>query len=173
MYTYVVIGAPGTGKTPYVKTLIDGNNCLVFDVQNEYGERVKYTGQEPVRLSNNVMHPRARYAGDSVIEFLALCKRRSNTVCIFEEATAFFEGKTSQLTRRHLISCKHNGNVTAFLFHSINSLPPRIMEMTNYVVLFKTNDEQATVKRKFPRLLPYFEELQKAEKGSKYIIQMM
>jgi hypothetical protein len=173
MNTYVVIGAPGTGKTPYVRSLIEGNKCFVFDVQNEYGERTKYPGQTAIRLSNNVTHERSRYTGDSVLEYLALCKRRSNTVCIFEEATAFFEGKTGELTRKHLISCKHNGNVSAFLFHSINSVPPRIMEMTNYVVLFRTNDETHTVKKKFPRLLPYFETLQKEPKGSKFIIQMM
>lgn len=173
MNTYVIVGAPGTGKTPYVRSLIEGNQCFVFDVQNEYGQRTKYPGQAPVNLSNNVMHQRSRYTGDSVLEFLALCKRRVNTVCIFEEATAFFEGKTGELTRRHLISCKHNGNVSAFLFHSINSVPPRIMEMTNYVVLFRTSDETNTVKRKYHRLLPYFIQLQKEEQGSKYIIKMI
>jgi hypothetical protein len=166
MNLYIVIGAPGEGKTPFCKKMIGGgdsgqpeNRCLVFDINNEYGTRTKYAGQKPYNLPTNVREIRSRYVGDDLEVFIKVAMSKQNTVVVFEEATAFFEGRTSKLTRRLIINRYHTGNVYIFLFHSINSVPPRIMEIANYVVLFKTNDEMDTVYRKYSRLGPAFDEL--------------
>lgn len=170
---YIVTGAPGEGKTPFCKAMIGGadtgvepRRCFVFDINNEYGTRTKYRGQVPFNLSSNTNEFRSRYVGDDIKTFLQVARQKQNTVIVMEEATAFFEGKTSDLTRRLIINRYHTGNVYIFLFHSINSIPPRIMEIANYVVLFKTNDERDTVYRKYRRLGPYFSELQTRVSGS-------
>lgn len=173
MNMYVVIGAPGEGKTPFCKQLIGGadtgrpeNRCFIFDINNEYGPRCKYAGQVPFNISANIRDPRSRYIGDDIQAFIRAAMVKTDTVVIMEEATAFFEGKTGQTTRRMIINRYHKRNTYVFLFHSINSVPPRIMEITNYVVLFKTNDEHDTVYRKYSRLGPHFDALRDAKHGT-------
>ena len=170
---YIIIGAPGEGKTPFCKKMIGGadtgvppRRCLIFDINNEYGPRSKYAGQTPFNITHNTRDIRARYIGDDINQFLHIARTKIDTVVVMEEATAFFEGKTSQLTRRLIINRYHTRNVYLFLFHSVNAVPPRIMEIANYVVLFKTNDERDTVYRKYSRLGPYFEDLQSHTSGS-------
>lgn len=173
MNNILVVGAPGQGKTPFVRRMIENNRCFVFDIQNEYGQRTKYPGQTPVNLSNNWNAERSRYTGTNVDEFIHLCGKKRDTICVFEESTAFFQGRTEKALRRHLINRYHTGNVSLFLFHSINSIPPRLMEMTNFVVLFKTLDEVDTVYRKYSRLASAFQELEGAPDGEHRIIKLI
>jgi hypothetical protein len=173
MNNILVIGAPGQGKTPFVRTMIENNRCFVFDIQNEYGDRTKYKDQKKVLLSNNVNAERARYTGINMDEFVNLCSKKRDTICVFEEATAFFQGRTKDRTTRHLINRYHTGNVSIFLFHSINSVPPRLMEMANFVVLFKTLDEIDTVYRKYNRLAMAFQDLEESPDGTFKIIKLI
>ena len=182
MNLYILIGAPGEGKTPFCKKMIGGagtgepeRRCFVFDINNEYGPRSKYGTDKPFNLSTNANDFRSRYIGDDIEMFVMRAMRKTDTVVVMEEATAFFEGRTSKLTRRMIINRYHTRNVYLFLFHSINSVPPRIMEIANFVVLFKTNDETDTVYRKYSRLGPYFEDLQQYPhgRGEKRIIQLI
>ena len=173
MNTYVIIGAPGMGKSPFIKKLIDKRRCLVFDVANEYGERVKYAGQKPLRLNNNTDDLRARYTGMDLKKFVELCGKKQNTICVFEEATGFMQGKLQLEVTGLIINRYHTGNSYAFIFHSINSVPPRVLEMCNYVVLFKTNDIADNVYRKAPRLAPFFSDLQDKKNGESHIIKMI
>lgn len=170
---YIVIGAPGMGKSPFVRKLIAGNRCCVFDIANEYGWRTKYAGQEAVNLSQNYNDLRCRYIGVDLKEFIKLCGRKKDTVCVFEEATGFFQGVTSVDTTRLIINRYHSGNTYVFIFHSINSVPPRIMEIANYVVLFKTNDETTKVHTKYSRLSQAFLQLQEQENGSQIILKLV
>ena len=173
MNIYIIIGAAGMGKTPFVRSLIEGRRCYIFDVQNEYGMRTKYPGQKPVGLSDNKNDYRARYTGVSPENFIEDCFMKRNTLCVFEEATAFFEGRTSPAMRKLLINRYHTGNNYALIFHSINSVPPRIMEMANYVVLFRTNDEPDNVKRKYSRLFEPFTELRAGIGENVRVIKMV
>lgn len=174
MNTYLVIGAPGTGKSPFVRKLIgDDKRCYIFDVANEYGTRVKYAGQTPMRLSNNPKDLRSRMDKLDVKNFIAGCETKKDTICVFEEATGFFQGKMGLETTRLIVNRYHTGNNYVFIFHSINSVPPRIYEMANYVVLFKTTDQVDTVYRKFNRLGVYFNELQQAPLGESRIIKLI
>lgn len=173
MNTYLVIGAPGTGKSPFVRKLIEGARCLVFDVANEYGSRVKYAGQKPLNLSNNNNDLRSRYTGDDLKRFIDLCRIKKDTICVFEEATGFFQGRVGLETTRLIINRYHTGNTYVFIFHSINSVPPRIMEMSNFCILFKTTDQTDTVYRKYGRLGPFFNDLQQKELGTKHVIKLI
>lgn len=173
MNMYVIIGAPGQGKSEFVKIAIQGRRCFVFDIQNEYGERTKYKGQKPLYLSSNPNHERARFVGDDIEAFQQMCLRKKDTILVFEEATIFFEGRTGKLTRKLIVNRYHTGNVYMFLFHSINAVPPRIMEMCNYVILHKTLDEVHTVQWKYPRLLKDFLTLRDAKDGERIVIKML
>ena len=47
------------------------------------------------------------------------------------------------------------------------------MEMADYAILFKTNDEDSTVKRKYARLLDAYEKLKKMPNGSIQAIKLI
>ncbi len=170
---FIVIGAPGQGKSPYTQKIIEGRRCWVFDINNEYGSRTKYPGQIPINLSTNPNELRSRFVGDDIKAFRDACFKKRDTICVFEEATAFFRGAMQADTMRLIIGKLHTGNTYVFLFHSINRVPPAIMEMTDYVVLFKTLDEDDTVMRKYSRLSQHFFDLQQQPDGSHRTIKML
>lgn len=169
----LIIGAAGQGKSPFIRKYIEGKRCFVFDVQNEYGYKTKYPNQIPAKLSDNLNAERCRFTEMNVKKFIELCAKKKDTICVFEEATAFFQGATSESMRRHLINRYHTGNPSLLVFHSINSVPPRIMEMCNYCVLFRTNDQFDNVARKYSRLTPFFQDLQESEDGKKHFIKLI
>lgn len=179
MHSYIVIGAPGTGKSPFVQTMIDGRRCFVFDVQNEYGTRTKYRGQKPLLLSTNPNDPRSRYVPREktlridVERFMDMCRQKKDTNLIFEEATIFFEGRMGDQSKTIMVGRKHTGNNLFFVFHSINSVPPRIMELSDYVVLHHTIDQDYVVQYKYPILFRYFLDLQQKPLGTRVIIPLM
>lgn len=176
----LVIGAPGQGKTPFCKKLIGGSNtgiasqnAWVFDINDEYGPRTKYPGQIATNLTTNSTEARARYVGDDIDAFVKIAMRKMNTVVIMEEATAFFRGFQKTMTSRMIINRIHRRNDYVFLFHSINRVPPEIFEIANYVVLFKTNDQEQRVKSKFFTIYDSFMEVKKYPDGKYKIIKTL
>lgn len=164
MINILVIGESGTGKSEWVKEYIQPpRNCFVFDVQNEYGMRTKYAGQTPIGLSDNIHHARARHIELDEKKFILQCKAKKNTVCVFEEATGFFQGAIGEPLRKLMIGKLFTNNVYVFIFHSISSVPPRIAQMVDMVVLYNTLDENYQVEKKYPSIYPYFSKLKESE----------
>lgn len=169
MNTIIIIGMTGEGKSEFVKKYIGKNrNCLVMDIQNEYGPKTKYPGQIPMNLSTNTKDRRSRYVGGDIREYSKIVLTKQNTICVFEEATVFFQGATDRTIRSILINKMFTKNVYILLFHSINSLPPRFLELCNYVILYRTNDEDYRVEKKFPSLYPDFMEAKKTLQKGEY-----
>lgn len=162
MFCNIVVGMTGQGKSTFVKEMIKDRRCFVFDVQLEYNDLVSNPNAE-----------RARHVELDEALFVEQCSRRRNTVCVFEEATGFFEGKLDKMLRRLVLSKRHTGNVFVFCFHSISAIPPRLMQLTNYVILFKTNDEPYQVEQKFPTLVPYFNQVRKMKHQQFLSIKMI
>lgn len=159
-----VIAATGQGKTTFVKNMIKGNRCFVFDVNGEYEE-----------LCNDTTQPRSKYFGSNK-EFMKMASNKhGGTICVFEEATGFLVGAMQKDVREFIIAKRHpvgqGGRNIVFLFHTIGSVPPFIFDMSDYIVLFKTGDDVGTVKKKRLKLLPYFLKLQQAPRHSKVIIK--
>lgn len=181
MVTYIVIGAPGQGKSEFIKEMIRGRRAFVFDVQNEYGSRTKYKGQKPLNLSNNPNEPQSRYVPsataitlkEDVIKFIQMAAMKKDTNVVLEECTVYLEGRQEEGIKKLIVNRLHTGNSYSFVFHSIAAVPPRIMQMCNYVVLHKTLDEDYIVMHKYSRLWPYFRELQEKPDGSRIIIKLM
>lgn len=162
MYLILVIAHTGQGKTTFVKEYLKkASKSLVFDVNNEYSEHEYDEHAEHARFIGNYK------------QFIELVKTRKNTVCVFEEATGFFKGRISQEMTAEIIKKRHSGNQFLFLFHSIQRVPKELIELCNYIVLFKTNDIAPDVAKKNPKLLKPFLELQQAPRYSKKIIQLI
>jgi len=164
------------GKSRYARKLIVSNNldqfgCLVFDVNDEYGQfrEDRETGKimPSTNLPTDTNLPRSRYIGGDFNEFLAIADNKKHTTIIFEEATSFFMGATGQKVRSLVTRQGHSKNNYVFIFHSIRTIPPTLLGLMHYVVLFKTNDDEDTVKKRDPKLLPFWFQLQYKEDGAK------
>jgi hypothetical protein len=171
MYCILVIGATGQGKSPFIRSYLEGKKCFVFDTQNEYGFRTKYEGQVPVGLSDITSADRARFTVYDVRQFIKICFQKVSTIIVFEDATMYFEGRTAEEMRRLLGSKRFTNNNYLLTFHSISAVPPRLMQFSDYVVLFKTGDDEREVERKYRKLLPAFKNLQSLPDGSRVIIK--
>lgn len=161
---YCLIASTGEGKSTLAKKLSDGKPCLFFDVNGEHTD-----------LSTNNKEKRSRFFGNPD-DFITLCSNKhGGTWCVFEEATGFLMGAIQKKMRSFLIAKRHpveyGGRNVVFLFHTIGSVPPFILDMCDYIVLFKTGDDIATVKKKRSKLLEPFMRLQRMGKYSKIIIK--
>ena len=153
-YVALVIGAKGQGKSTFIKNMIEAKPNYIFDVQNEYQDY-----NPAPHLDRNL--------------FIQECLSYTDTFCVLEEATGFFKGALSANTDRMILGARHTNNRYIFCFHSIRAVPPGIMAMVNFVVLFKTLDEPNEIKRKYYRLLNPYMQLQKMKQYSKIIIKMI
>lgn len=181
MYAFCLIGMTKQGKSRYARRLItergqENFGAFVNDVNDEYGQyrRDRETGalMPSVGLTTDVTAYRSRYVhdmdkgGNSMKEYLKLVARKKNTTCIFEECTAFFKGRTPDVLCEIIINKGHTLNNYVFCFHSIRSVPPELLGLMDYVVLFKTADNESIVKGKDQKLLPYWLKLQGAKDGT-------
>lgn len=132
----------GQGKSQFVKNYIKGKKSFVFDVNNEY---------------NGIATDRDCDLNEKL--YLQRCLSLQNTICVLEEATGFIEGRTSKELRRALVHKRHSGNIYILVFHSISAVPPRVLQLANWVVLFKTGDEDYQVEQKYPSLYSHYLEL--------------
>jgi hypothetical protein len=153
-YVACIIGMRGQGKSTFIKKMIEGQHNYIFDVQNEYED------------FNPAPHLDRK-------QFIQECQQFTDTFCIFEEATGFFKGRLDEQTDRMILGAGHTRNRYIFCFHSIRAVPPGIMAMINFCVLFKTLDEPDEVRRKYSRLYRPYLELLKAPKYSKKIIKLI
>ena len=172
MNVVIIIGKTGTGKSEVVKEMIPGKACFIFDINNEYGERTKYPGQKKLNLSSDTHVERSRHIEGDFDLFVEQVKTKEKTIVVFEDATGFIAGVTPKVLKRLLTNKLFTGNMYILLFHFIDSVPPQIMGLADYVVLFATNDERYRIEKKYPRLVPYFDKLQTKPIGTNFKIKM-
>lgn len=165
MYLFLIIGHTGQGKTQWLKNFIGEKNQYIFDLNNEYNL--------PPDTNGN-LYPRMRHTDLDIDKFVNTVGRLKNTNIVFEDATGFLRGRQGAPLMRRIVAKRHSGNNFFIFFHSINRVPPELMEMSNYIVLFKTIDNIDSM-RKFnnDNLTRAFLELQKEEKYSFKILQLI
>jgi len=139
MYLILIIGHTGEGKTSWLKRFVNNKKQYVFDVNNEYQNL-------PDDLQ---IRPQMRNKDLNIKRFLSVASGLKNYNVVFEDATGFFRGKQSEQLSRLIVAKRHTGNNFIFLFHSINRVPPELMEISNYVILFRTNDNIDIIDKKF------------------------
>ena len=131
MKTFLIIGHTGRGKSTKVKEILAGLYCdkLIYDVNNEHNTGKPLPG---------------------IGDFLTLAKKKVNTAIVFEEATIFFSNRgRSEEVIDLLVRKRHTNNIIILLFHSIRSVPNYIFELIDYIILFKTNDNEKLIHDKF------------------------
>lgn len=125
----VIVGRQDTGKTTLTKKLIaqSGKPSFVFDIHNEYGRRQQ-----------------------TLNEFLDEACTKKNSTIVIEDATIFLSNRGDDWQVKSLLAGRsHYNNDIFILYHSLRSVPLYILDMTDYYILFKTNDNGKLVSEKF------------------------
>lgn len=165
MYLFIVIGHTGQGKTKWTREAVAGKSQYIFDINNEYDYPTDRHGG---------IYSQMRHIDMNVRTFENNVARMRNTCIVFEDATGFLRGRQSASFIRLVVAKRHTGNVFFLFFHSINRVPPEIMELANFVVLFKTVDNIDSLKKfKSDILTKTFIELQSAPDHSMRLIRLI
>lgn len=159
MYLILIAGHTGQGKTPYLNStflknesvpnpenkekriyypVIGSNKQYIFDVNDEY--------RLPV---DSRKFDRMRHIDCDIEIFMDKCKELKGFNIVIEDATGFLRGKQNAKFARLLTGKIFSKNNYILIFHSINRIPPELMEMANFLILFKTNDNIDLIDRKF------------------------
>ena len=154
----VLIAGTGQGKSTKIKSLIKNAPCLVWDVNGEYDD-----------LEFDANQPRSRFFSNNISDFLAIVpKKHGGTICVFEEATGFFSGAASKQTKQIIVGKRHpvdlGGRNLLFVFHTILSVPPFLLETADTIIVGRTGDEPNRVRTKSSKLYPVFIKMQRAPK---------
>lgn len=126
----VIVGRKRSGKTTEAMRIVRriGVRPLVYDLYKQWGA----VGPLP-----------------TMSDFLAKVRALRNGVAVFEDATIFFGFCKQDDLLATLVGARHEGVTTLLVFHSLRSVPLWVFDQTDWIILFKTNDTTATVRRKF------------------------
>lgn len=129
-FVHIVCGGTGSGKTSYIKNIIEGkNNVLIYDVNAEY-------------FKNSSL--------PTISDFLNKAVNSRQKIIVFEESTIYFNHRNnSEKLTEFLVRKRHFGNYNILVFHSLRSIPLHILDFTDYITLFKTSDNIQLIKEKF------------------------
>jgi len=130
----IVVGRRGAGKSNFLKGKISKahkNSLCIFDKQGEYKDY--YDKPTP-----------------TFRQFITVAKQLSNSVQVWEEMTVFLSMRSSYEEIKEIcVDARHKNNMIFWVFHSLRTIPRDIFDLSDMVVLFKTNDGATLVKNKF------------------------
>ena len=163
MFLYIICGMTRQGKSRYAKSLITlpktiEKPCLVYDYQNEYGNTYntlingRRTVVEGVKLPEyqpNLKRCRFTSKQGHIKDFISIAKACRGRNIIFEEATIFLKGNTVDGIRDIVVSRFHDNNNIIFVFHRLAVVPKDIIDLADYLVLFKTQDNAKEVHTRY------------------------
>ena len=134
---YILIGRRKTGKTTLSKKLLAARQknmpVMIYDINKEY----------------QTEYPKKFVDFEVFLEQIT-DESVKNTYILVEEATIFFDTSSRfEEMKNLLVRARHTGNVIQLNFHSWLSVPKNIINLCDYVVVFKTNDTEKTLLAKY------------------------
>jgi hypothetical protein len=135
MFVYTLVGMRGTGKTTFCKDtfLYKFPNILVYDINNEYGNLPEYKNETSGRFK---VLPTTDY-----YDFCKMVLTLKNFCIISEDCTAYLKGNQQiDAFKKIIVGCRHTRLTMVLLFHSFADVQLFVSRMTNFYVIFKTND---------------------------------
>jgi len=188
MYLITIVGGTGQGKSHFLNSNFLKNK--ISPVPSPMGKRDNYfISAESKRqyifdINNEYVFPddrngmrfqQIRHIDADQKRFISNCNAIQNTNIVYEDASGFLRGKQSDELIRLIVKRRHVGNNWFLLFHSVNRVPPEIMEYTNYIVLFRTGDNLKDIQQKFSneKLDSIFNEINNSPKSKRFVIQKL
>lgn len=164
-YITLIIGTRGTGKTTFVKgseeLKIEGvidvyldrdpkQKILIVDLFDNpvWSDVPTITVEKLARWKSGVY----RIYHHDASELMRIINRHCyNTVIFFEDATKYVQNTLDENLRRLLIDSKQKNLDVFFAFHYLNAVPPGLVRISDYMVLFKTNETYSSqLRNKYP-----------------------
>jgi hypothetical protein len=131
----LIAGRKKTGKTTLLLSLIKNVNPDALRVHDISGKCLEQLNYKKPQLS--------------YVDFKKECTSLENAVFIFEEATVFIRHSPDEDLLNFLVTARHRGNTSIFIFHSLRSIPHYIWNQSDYLYLLKTSDDESIVNQKF------------------------
>lgn len=118
----IIAGAPGTGKTWYIKKMlsewkIPENEVLAMDINHEY--------ETPYRFYDH-------------LEMIETANKLKNKVILFEEATSFFGFNNTRKIKSFFTTHRHKNHTIFANFHSLASIPADLLMSIDYLYYTET-----------------------------------
>lgn len=151
----LIIGKRGTGKTDYIKEIIDvfpqPKKLIVDTLDNPPWRNMKTwkhpdwsTRQIPVmpveKLSQHENGLYRMYSEDTDLLQEAVAKHCEDTLVVMEDATRYFNSKLSKAQKAYLLNSKQKNVDVIIVWHYLGNLPAEILRIADYIVLFKTGE---------------------------------
>ncbi|NJK98341.1 MAG: hypothetical protein HC905_28555 [Bacteroidales bacterium] len=180
-YITLIIGTRGTGKTTFVKGLeklkIEGvidvykdrdpkQKILIVDLfDNPVWNEVPTISIEKLSRWKSGTY---RIFHNNSNELMTILNRYCyNTVIFFEDATKYVQNSLDENLRRLLIDSKQKNLVMFFFaFNYLMAVPPQLVRISDFLVLFKTNESfSASLRNKYthPDIEKAFKEVGQAK----------
>lgn len=183
MNLIIIAGGTGEGKSRFLNTSLLMNDVRPdFYGKDKYHLSLKSRNQYIFDLNNeyilpvdNILRPQMRHVACDAKTFINNCKALKNTNIVFEDASGFLRGRQAPDIIRLIVQRRHVKNNWIILFHSINRIPPELMEYCNYLIIFKTNDNLKEIDQKFnnEKINISFQKLQSMKKHTYFQIKML
>ena len=149
------VGRPRAGKSTKSVDLLNefvangrGRDIICYDINGEYKRYYNYPF-----LDYDVFIKQFDYKNKQELK---------NKIILIEEATIFFSTRSEEKILKSLLVRKaHTHNVIILNFHAFNLIPRYVFDLSNYVIIFKTNDTLDSVKSKItnPKFISIFNEV--------------
>lgn len=162
MILTVVVGATGTGKSHFTKEFIKKypQRCI-YDIQNEYNLK-----------PFDARHNNKQFSVIDKKLFMNFTQKLRGYCFVLEECTAVLRGNVQTDFVQSVLSKRHTHNRFVLIFHAMHRIPPQIWEFTDYLILFKSNDLEKDIKKKYPEYFNDYKYLQNAPKYTKKIYKI-
>lgn len=138
---FLIVGGRGSGKTTWIETHVPPAAAVVVEM---FVVADRYRGFDRRRRFDDLK--------------ISECVNRR---IILEDATQLIMGGASLRVRKLVVSSKQIGSDIFIVFHSLNVVPPFLLAMFDYIVLFKSEPPTAA------KLAPYLPKIQQLMKLKK------
>ncbi|NMD01064.1 MAG: ATP-binding protein [Bacteroidales bacterium] len=136
MFLACIVGAPGTGKTTFLKQFLTySQKKIIFDVTGEFS---KYESDSDFEIY---------YEKDKLLQ-AALSQK--NCIILIDESTAFFSYRGYDSDLQKIVQLRrHNNHIILMCYHALKFIPEYLRPLINFIVAFQTGDNTDVLKN-FP-----------------------
>ena len=148
---FIAVGGRGTGKTTYLKTIADNHNSkkvLVYDTDDNKKWNYPYISVEQLAFWKSGKYKLIDANSENVLN--EINNHIKDTFLFIEDATKYINSSISKSLKNFLLASKQRNVDVIITYHSFRRIPPDLLNFTNGLIIFKTNEDIREFKSKIP-----------------------